>query len=89
MVKLDRPLASYILWGEGPHQCIGKQINMIQVMSLLKVFGKLKNFRRTPGDEGRLKALPKPGGVKLYMTADWSTYGPYPYSIPPVQEEKE
>ena len=82
-MKLDRPLGAYILWGDGPHQCIGKQINMIQVMCLLKIVGQLKNFRRTPGDEGRLKALPKAGGVKLYMTADWSDYGPYPFSISP------
>jgi len=79
-VKLNRPLDSYIQWGEGQHQCLGRTVNMIQDMCILKVLGKLKNFRRTPGDEGKLKSIPKAGGIKLYLTPDWSDFGPYPTS---------
>lgn len=82
-VKLNRPLDSYIQWGDGPHQCLGRTVNMIQDMCLLKVLGKLKNFRRTPGDEGVLKFIPKTGGIKLYLTPDWSDFGAYPTSTVP------
>lgn len=47
---------------------------------MLKILAKLKGLRRTPGEEGRLKYVERPGGFKLYMDPDWSTLGPYPTS---------
>lgn len=77
-IRLDRPLDSYITFGEGPHQCLGKELNIIHTFALFKVLAKLKNLRRTPGDEGKLKVINKPGGIKIYMTPDWSKFTPYP-----------
>jgi cytochrome P450 len=79
-VKLDRPVESYVTHGEGQHQCLGKEINIIQNTYMIKILAKLRNLRRTPGDEGKLKYVEKAGGVKTYMNADWSKFGPYPTS---------
>lgn len=80
-IKLDRPTELYITHGEGQHQCLGKDINIIQNTYMLKSLAKLRNFRRAPGDEGKLKFIPKPGGIKLYMNADWSKFTPYPTTM--------
>lgn len=47
---------------------------------MLKVLARLKGLRRAPGDQGHLKYINKPGGIKLYMTPDWSEFTPYPTS---------
>jgi len=82
-IKLDRPTELYITHGEGQHQCLGKDINVIQNTYMLKTLAKLRNFRRAPGEEGKLKFISKPGGIKLYMNADWSKFTPYPTSMFP------
>lgn len=79
-IRLDRPLEAYVTFGEGPHQCLGKELNIIHNFASLKILAKLKNLRRTPGDEGKLKVINKPGGIKIYMTPDWSSFTPYPTS---------
>jgi hypothetical protein len=61
---------------------------MIQQMCVLKMIGRLPGFRRTPGDEGKLKSIPKAGGIKLYLTPDWSDYGAYPTSALPHKKDK-
>lgn len=80
-VRLDRPLDAYITFGEGPHQCLGKDLNIVHSLTMLKVMARLRRLRRTPGDEGRLKHINKPGGIKLYMTPDWSEFTPYPTTM--------
>lgn len=67
-------------FGEGPHQCLGKDLNLVHSRAMLKVLAGLPKFRRSPGDEGRLKFLPRPGGLKVYMTPEWNQFSPYPTS---------
>jgi hypothetical protein len=73
-------MENYITFGQGPHQCLGKDLNIVHTRTMLKVFAGLKGLRRTPGDEGRLKCITKPGGFKMYLTPDWSQLTPYPTS---------
>jgi len=80
-IRLDRNLDDYITFGEGSHQCLGKDLTTVYVRCILKACAKLKNFRRTPGDEGKLKFVPRPGGIKLYMNPEWSDFTPYPTTM--------
>ncbi|KAF8454382.1 heme peroxidase [Terfezia claveryi] len=81
MVKLDRPMESYLQYGTGPHKCLGANINMVSLPTMLKFFGKLKGLRRAPGIAGELKAVEKEGGFKVYMREDWSGYWPFPVNM--------
>lgn len=80
-VKLDRPEDSYMQYGDGPHQCLGKAANIIGLTTMLMQFGKLKGLRRAPGLQGQLKHVKKPGGFKVYMKEDWSAYWPFPTTM--------
>lgn len=80
-VRLDRPLDSYIQYGDGPHECLGKAANIIGLTTMLMEFGKLKGLRRAAGPQGHLKFVPKPGGFKVYMKEDWSAFWPFPTSM--------
>ena len=77
-VRLDRPDASYMQYGDGPHECLGKHANIVGLTTMLMEFGKLRGLRRAPGLQGHLKAIEKPGGFKVYMTEDWSSFWPFP-----------
>ncbi|KAK2747999.1 hypothetical protein FQN57_001590 [Myotisia sp. PD_48] len=77
-VRLDRPLDSYIHYGEGPHTCLGKEANMIALTAMLRVVGKLENLRRAPGGQGELKKIPRPGGFYIYMREDHGGYFIFP-----------
>lgn len=93
-VKLDRPMDSYIHYGQGPHQCLGYDVSKLAMTTMLKTVGKLDNLRRAPGAQGQIKKIAGPGGVTLYMTADHSSYFPFPATmkvrwdgeLPPVRE---
>lgn len=80
-VKLDRPMDSYIHYGQGPHQCLGYGVSKLAMMTMLKTVGKLDNLRRAPGTQGQIKKIAGPGGVTLYMTADHSSYFPFPTTM--------
>jgi cytochrome P450 len=77
-IRLDRPEASYMQYGDGPHECLGKAANIIGLTTMLMEFGKLKGLRRAPGLPGQMKTIPKPGGFKIYMKEDWSSFWPFP-----------
>ena len=81
LVKLDRPMDSYIHYGHGPHQCLGYGVSKLAMMTMLKTVGKLDNLRRAPGAQGQIKKIAGPGGVTLYMTADHSRYFPFPTTM--------
>ena len=93
-VKLDRPMDSYIQYGQGPHQCLGYNMSKLALRTMLKTVGKLENLRRAPGRQGHLKKVAGPGGATIYMTADHSRYFPYPTTmkvrwdgdLPPIGE---
>jgi linoleate 8R-lipoxygenase / 9,12-octadecadienoate 8-hydroperoxide 8R-isomerase len=72
---------SYIHFGYGPHKCLGDGLCKIALSSMLKVVGRLDNFRRAPGAQGQLKQVPGPGGFTAYMTADFSSYFPFPTTM--------
>lgn len=92
-VKLDRPMDSYIHYGQGPHQCLGYGVSKLAMTTMLKTVGKLDNLRRAPGAQGQIKKIAGPGGVTIYMTADHSRYFPFPTTmkvrwdgdLPPVE----
>lgn len=84
-IDVTRDLDLYIHQGVGPHSCVGRAISQISLAVQLGLFAKLKNLRRVPGQAGELKYttnLPggNPGGVRVYMSEDWSSWWPYPTS---------
>jgi linoleate 8R-lipoxygenase/9,12-octadecadienoate 8-hydroperoxide 8R-isomerase len=80
-VQLNRDMDSYLYFGYGPHKCVGEGLCKIALSSMLKVVGRLDNFRRAPGAQGQLKQIPEPGGFTTYMTADHSSYFPFPTTM--------
>lgn len=97
-VRLDRPLASYMHYGWGPHQCAGMDANRVAMTAMFKIVFGLKNLRRATGSapggrwygesQGELKKIPGPGGVTIYMTPDQSSYFPFPTTMK-VQWDEE
>ena len=93
-VKLDRPMDSYIQYGQGPHQCLGYGMSKLALTTMLKTVGKLDNLKRAPGPQGHIKKVHLPGGATAYMTADHSKYFPFPTTmkvrwdgeLPPAEE---
>lgn len=77
-IRLDRPEEFYMQYGDGPHECLGKAANIIGLTTMLMEFGKLPGLRRAPGPAGMMKTIPKPGGFKIYMKEDWSSFWPFP-----------
>lgn len=69
---------AYQSWGMGPHGCVGRAIAITGLASMLKVCAQLKNLRRAPGDQGKIKFVPGPlPGVKKFLSDDWSRYQPF------------
>lgn len=80
-VNLDRPMDSYIHYGQGPHQCLGYDMSKLGLTTMLKTVGRLENLRRAPKNQGQMKKIVGPGGVTLYMTEDHSRYFPFPTTM--------
>ncbi|KAJ9312670.1 heme peroxidase [Paecilomyces variotii] len=80
-VRLDRDMDAYMHFGFGPHQCLGYGICRLALTTMLKVVGRLDNLRRAPGSQGHLKRLAAAGGISEYMTADHSSYFPFPTTM--------
>ncbi|KAI1403187.1 linoleate diol synthase precursor [Hypoxylon fuscum] len=55
-LRLDRPLASYLPWGAGPHRCLGEGITRVALAAAFKVLVRLPRLRRAPGPRGTLKS---------------------------------
>lgn len=79
-VRLDRPIDSYIVYGIGPHTCLGGQASRVALTAMFKVVGRLDNLRRAPGPSGELKKIAREGGFYVYMDTFQSTYFPFPTS---------
>lgn len=75
-VKLDRPLNSYLAFGDGPHQCFGREIGLSYLVGVVKYVTSLKNVRPAAGGMGVLKTI-KQGGSVYYLSEDWSSFTPY------------
>ncbi|KKY16707.1 putative fatty acid oxygenase [Diplodia seriata] len=80
-VRLDRPLESYIHYGEGPHTCLGRDASRVALTAMLKTVGKLERLRRAPGPKGELKKIPREGGFYVYMREDHGSYFPFPLTM--------
>ncbi|KAL4896758.1 heme peroxidase [Aspergillus ambiguus] len=77
-VRLDRPMSSYIHYGEGSHMCLGREANKIAMTAMMRVVGRLENLRRAPGPQGELKKVPGPNGGYSYLSEDGSRLSPLP-----------
>ena len=80
-VDLIRPLDSYVHFGWGPHICLGYDASKLALTTMLKTVAKLPNLRRAPGPQGQIKQFKIPGGFTLYMTADGSSFCPFPTTM--------
>lgn len=83
-IILDRPIDDYIHHGWGPHSCLGREMVRVAAAAQLRVFGRLKNLRRAPGHQGKLKFQHPPNvpsGIKAYMKEDWSDWYPFPTTM--------
>ncbi|RDW83399.1 hypothetical protein BP5796_04890 [Coleophoma crateriformis] len=80
-VKLDRPEELYIHHGSGPHACLGKPMVITSMAAQLRVFGRLKNLRRTPGVQGELKHKMLESTIRVYMKEDWGSWWPFPTTM--------
>ncbi|KAL1964166.1 hypothetical protein VTN77DRAFT_7254 [Rasamsonia byssochlamydoides] len=80
-VRLDRPLDSYIHYGDGPHTCLGRDASRVALTAMLRVVGGLDNLRRAPGPQGQLKKIPRPGGFYIYMREDQGSYFVFPMTF--------
>lgn len=96
-VKLDRPIESYMHFGWGPHQCIGREMSNVGLAALFKQIVGLKNLRRAEGNVGEVKSFgiapwngqtgesrnPDIGwtGLRTYLTTDQSSYWPVPSTL--------
>lgn len=80
-IKLDRQEQDYIVFGYGSHSCVGREIVVTAMAAQLRVFGKLKNLRRAPGQAGMLKTASGGSPFKLYMNENWTDWTPYPVSL--------
>ncbi|KAF7590130.1 hypothetical protein BBP40_003243 [Aspergillus hancockii] len=69
--KLDRPSTAYIHFNVGPHECLGREIALSCITSLVKVCAGLKNLRVAPGEMGVLKSITT-GTEKHYLNDSWS-----------------
>jgi Dyp-type peroxidase family len=57
--RLDREPGTYLHFGPtgGPHRCLGEQIALAELRSLLTAIQRLKDFRRAAGPRGDLEEL--------------------------------
>ncbi|KAJ6007231.1 hypothetical protein N7522_005582 [Penicillium canescens] len=69
--KLDRPESAYIHLGYGPHSCLGREIALTFLISLVRICGGLKNLRPAPGKMGALKQI-QVNGDRSYLNDSWS-----------------
>lgn len=84
-IDINRKKEDYIHHGTGSHNCIGRDITTTALGVQLGLFAKLKNLKRVPGQAGQLKyteklATENPGGIRAYMSEDWSSWWPFPTS---------
>ncbi|KAL2062890.1 hypothetical protein VTL71DRAFT_5962 [Oculimacula yallundae] len=92
-VRLDRPLDSYLIYGYGPHQCVGMDVSLTAMTAMFKTVFGLKGLRRVVGSapgggwyrggesQGELKRVPGLDGKTLYMTPDQTGFFPFPTTM--------
>ncbi len=53
--RIDRPLWTYMMFGEGMHQCFGREIGKILLVESARAVLRLPNVRRAPGAAGHIQ----------------------------------
>ncbi|OJT19065.1 hypothetical protein BO221_36760 [Archangium sp. Cb G35] len=53
--RVDRPPQGYMHFGRGLHTCYGERINHLVLPEVLGCLLRLRNLRRAPGGEGRMR----------------------------------
>lgn len=76
-VQLDRLMDLYPVWGMASHGCIGREIAIVGITSMIRVCAQLKGLRRAPGAPGQMKWIPGPLGSRKYLNDDWSRFSPF------------
>lgn len=56
-------------------------MSKVALTTMLKTVGRLDNLRRAPGPQGQVKQVPGHGGITKYMTADESSWFPFPTTM--------
>ncbi|KAI1392148.1 linoleate diol synthase precursor [Hypoxylon trugodes] len=57
VLRLDRPLSTYLAWGLGPHKCLGENITRVALLASFKIIIGLSGLKRAPGPRGECKSL--------------------------------
>lgn len=79
LIDLERPESSYLQFGYGPHECLGKQLTLMAMTSILKVVaGNLEGL--TVEGDWKLKGKTLPGGIREFLTEDWARWNAFPTS---------
>lgn len=66
-----RPKSAYMHFGYGPHECLGREIALTYVVSMVRVCAGLKDLRRAPGPMGLCKYITV-GKERVYLNDSWS-----------------
>ncbi len=85
-VRLDRAIDSYIVYGIGPHSCLGGAASRVALTAMFKVVGRLDNLRRAPGGAGaggEMTKVAREGGFYAYVmtNGESSKVWPFPTSM--------
>jgi hypothetical protein len=77
-----RPRTAYMHFGYGPHECLGREVALTFVVSMVKVCAGLKNLRRAPGPMGLCKYITV-GKERCYLNDSWSylTFDPTTWKL--------
>lgn len=79
-VDLTRPLDLHLTFGMAPRERLGRKVGLLCLLQMLRSVANLPNLQRAPGDAGQLKLVTRPGGLKQYMTPDFSAFSSFPTS---------
>ncbi|KAI9690830.1 MAG: hypothetical protein M1822_008449 [Bathelium mastoideum] len=77
-----RPGSAYMHFGYGPHECLGREVALTYVVSMVKVCAGLKNLRRAPGPMGLCKHITV-RKERVYLNDSWSylTFDPTTWKL--------
>ncbi|KAF8538686.1 fatty acid oxygenase [Trichophaea hybrida] len=78
-IDLKRPEENYIQFGYGKHQCLGQQLAVTALTSLLRVFGKLQGLRIEDGQKMKSKVIR--GSTRCYMKEEWDEWYQFPTTL--------
>ncbi|KAF1969427.1 prostaglandin G/H synthase 2/cyclooxygenase 2, pgh2/cox2 [Bimuria novae-zelandiae CBS 107.79] len=73
---------AYMHFGSGPHECLGREIAISYVVSMIKICAGLKYLRCAPGPMGLCKSITV-GTERCYLNDSWSwlTFDPTTWKL--------